>query len=295
MTQDIRQTVLDRCSYGLYVVTSHAGGKLNGQISDALMQVTAFPPRVAVSINKTELTHEMIMQSRVFSASILAQSADLPFIGIFGFKSGREIDKLSQVNHRIGQTGCPLVLDHTAALFEATVRDTVDLDSHTVFVGDIVSAELLQENAPILTYRYYTTNLKGKVPKNAPSYHEGESSGTAAGGASSGKHVCQVCGYVYDPAKGDPAAGVAPGTPFDALPEHWVCPICGVGTDQFAPVADAAPAPGRYVCNVCGWIYDPAKGDPNSGTSPGTAFADLAEDWVCPICGMGKDVFALMG
>ena len=47
------------------------------------------------------------------------------------------------------------------------------------------------------------------------------------------KYRCSVCGYVYDPAKGDPDSGVAHGTPFSELPDDWVCPVCGVGKDQF--------------------------------------------------------------
>jgi len=48
-------------------------------------------------------------------------------------------------------------------------------------------------------------------------------------------YVCDVCGYVYDPAVGDPGAGIGPNTPFDDLPDDWVCPECGVGKDQFSP------------------------------------------------------------
>jgi rubredoxin len=49
------------------------------------------------------------------------------------------------------------------------------------------------------------------------------------------KYVCDVCGYIYDPAEGDPGAGVKPGTTFESVPEDWVCPLCGVGKDQFSP------------------------------------------------------------
>ena len=48
----------------------------------------------------------------------------------------------------------------------------------------------------------------------------------------------------------------------------------------------------KYECGPCGYIYDPEAGDPDNGIEPGTAFEDLPEDWVCPICGMGKDEFA---
>lgn len=47
----------------------------------------------------------------------------------------------------------------------------------------------------------------------------------------------------------------------------------------------------KYVCTVCGWIYDPAVGDPDNGVAPGTSFEDIPEDWVCPLCGVGKDEF----
>ena len=48
----------------------------------------------------------------------------------------------------------------------------------------------------------------------------------------------------------------------------------------------------KYVCDVCGYIYDPAVGDPDNGIEPGTAFEDPPEDWLCPLCGVGKDEFS---
>ena len=47
----------------------------------------------------------------------------------------------------------------------------------------------------------------------------------------------------------------------------------------------------KYICSVCGYTYDPQAGDPDNGIAPGTAFEDLSEDWLCPICGVGKDEF----
>jgi len=48
----------------------------------------------------------------------------------------------------------------------------------------------------------------------------------------------------------------------------------------------------KYLCNECSYVYDPAEGDPDGGVQPGTAFEDIPEDWVCPLCGAGKDVFS---
>ncbi len=47
----------------------------------------------------------------------------------------------------------------------------------------------------------------------------------------------------------------------------------------------------RYVCEPCGYVYDPAEGDPDNGIEPGTPFEELPEDWVCPVCGATKDMF----
>lgn len=47
----------------------------------------------------------------------------------------------------------------------------------------------------------------------------------------------------------------------------------------------------KYVCKVCGYIYAPAEGDPDNGVAPGTAFENLPEDWVCPLCAVGKEEF----
>ncbi len=50
----------------------------------------------------------------------------------------------------------------------------------------------------------------------------------------------------------------------------------------------------KYECNVCGWVYDPTVGDPDSGIKPGTAFEDIPDDWTCPECGVGKDDFEVV-
>jgi ferric-chelate reductase [NAD(P)H] len=157
-------------SYGLYIVTSRHGERLNGQMVNTVIQVTADPPRVAVIINKKNLTHEFIVSSGLFGVSVLAESAPMTFLGPFGFRSGREVDKLSQVQYKIGGTGCPLVVDHALSVLEAKVIDQIDLGTHTIFIGDTVHAEVLKEGRP-LTYRYYQEFLKGKAPATAPTYN----------------------------------------------------------------------------------------------------------------------------
>lgn len=112
------------------------------------------------------------------------------------------------------------------------------------------------------------------------------------------KYVCSLCGYVYDPEKGDPSQGIEPGTPFEALPEDWTCPVCGTVKDNFRPevVKEETKSPEAkadvYTCQICGYEYDPEKGDPSQGIAPGTPFEALPEDWTCPMCGASKSDFS---
>jgi ferric-chelate reductase [NAD(P)H] len=170
MVSPLDRKVFTQISYGIYIVTSHLDGKLNGQIVNTVLQVTSDPPRVAVIINKNNLTHEFISQSKSFGASVLDTTTPMTFIGLFGFKSGRDVDKLSQVQFIEGNTGVPLVTDHSLSVLEAEVVDQVDVGTHTLFVGDVVRADVLGTGEP-LTYAYYHTQLKGKSPKTAPTYN----------------------------------------------------------------------------------------------------------------------------
>ncbi|OGO00789.1 MAG: flavin reductase [Chloroflexi bacterium RBG_13_52_12] len=160
---------LHKISYGMYVVGSHKDEKLNGQIANTVFQITSEPPTIAVSINKNNLTHEYIKDSKVFCVSVLCQTAPLTFIGGFGFKSGRDTDKIKGVNYTVGLTGSPIFLDNTSAYLEAEVIQDVDAGTHTVFIGKVVAAEVLNEN-PCLTYDYYYQVKRGTTPKSAPSY-----------------------------------------------------------------------------------------------------------------------------
>ena len=167
MTPEVNRKAFRDLSYGLYIVTSFKGDRLNGQIVNTVIQVTSEPPRVAVIINKKNLTHEFIVKSKVFGVSVLEESAPMAFFGPFGFKSGRDFDKFDKVSFKRGSTGCPLITDHSLSVLEAEVIDRLDLGSHTIFIADVLSSEVLKPGRP-LTYQFYHEQLKGKSPKNAP-------------------------------------------------------------------------------------------------------------------------------
>ncbi len=166
---DLNQKAFENLSYGLYIVTSRNETRLNGQIVNTVIQVTSQPPRVAVIINKKNLTHEYISHSRLFGVSVLEQAAPMTFFGPFGFRSGRDYDKLSKVEFREGTTGCPLITQYSLSILESKVFEQIDLGSHTIFIGEVVSSEVLKEGMP-LTYLYYKQNLKGKSSPLSPTY-----------------------------------------------------------------------------------------------------------------------------
>jgi flavin reductase (DIM6/NTAB) family NADH-FMN oxidoreductase RutF len=93
------------------------------------------------------------------------------FIGTFGFKSGRDIDKFAEVNYTIGTTKSPVLSDNCLGYFEANVIDQLDVGTHTIFVGEIVN-DRLYSSEPAMTYEYYQEIKGGRAPKTAPTYQE---------------------------------------------------------------------------------------------------------------------------
>jgi rubredoxin/flavin reductase (DIM6/NTAB) family NADH-FMN oxidoreductase RutF len=215
-------------TYGLFIVSSANNGKINGQVANTIIQVCSEPQVIQAVINRNNLTHEYISASKAFSASILSQETPLNFIGGFGFKSGRDTDKFSGINYRPGQTGAPIVLDNSLAYLEARVIDQKEVYTHTIFIGQLVDADVIKEGEPI-TYAYYQQVKRGTTPKSAPSYMADKKEEKVK----LDKYKCEVCGYIYDPEKGDPDGGIKPGTKFEEVPDDWTCPVCGAEKNQF--------------------------------------------------------------
>lgn len=167
MTTDIINQSLQYISYGLYILTVSDGSRLNGMILNTVFQVTATPAQVAVSVNKQSLTHEILMRTRRCAVMPLDQTASLPFIGIFGFRTGRTFDKFAKVSFTTGELGCPIVKEHTLSYMEMEVEQSFDLGSHTLFVGKVKNADVINKAGLPLTYEYYHHVIKGKVPAGA--------------------------------------------------------------------------------------------------------------------------------
>ncbi len=169
MSNKIDRQAFMGMGYGMYIVSAAHDGKRNGQIANTVFQVTNDPPKIATAISKNNLTHEYIEKSGYFSVTILHEETPMVFIGTFGFRSGRVIDKFENIKHITGITGAPIVTEHASGYIEAKLVDKVDTGTHTLFIGEVVRAEILADTTP-LTYEYYRKVIKGKTPIDSPTY-----------------------------------------------------------------------------------------------------------------------------
>jgi|FLOH01.1.fsa_nt_gi flavin reductase (DIM6/NTAB) family NADH-FMN oxidoreductase RutF/rubredoxin len=223
-----------KITYGLYVVSAGSEENKSGYIANTVFQVTAEPPQVAISCNKNNYTSNLIIESKAFSISVLKQDSSAELIGLFGYKTGNEIDKFADTKYISGSTGTPIVTEDTIAWFECKLVNQYDVGTHIIYIGEIINNDLLVDDAEPLTYNYYRNVKKGKAPRNAPTYIKDIISEVDESVTSDmPSYQCLVCNYIYDPAEGDPDGGISPGTAFEDIPDDWVCPVCGAEKSDF--------------------------------------------------------------
>jgi len=219
---------LFRITYGLFIVSSGDKDRGNGYISNTVFQVTADPPQFVVCCNKDNFTAGMIEKSGAFSVSILEKETASEIIGRFGYKSGRDIDKMEGMSLRYGETKVPIVLNAAIAFFECKLVRTIDAGTHLMFLGELVQSALLDNTKEPLTYLYYRQVKKGTAPKNAPTYIDKSKLEAVKASAKFKKYRCMCCGYIYDEEKEN--------VKFTELPDKWVCPVCGSVKSDFIEV-----------------------------------------------------------
>lgn len=200
-------------SYGVYVISTMDQERPTGCIVNSIMQITASPATVAASINHDNYTNPCIVKNGLFACSILSEQSDPSLIGEFGFCSGKDTDKFDGVDYEMVE-GMPVLKD-SCGYFICEVTDTMETETHTVFLGNVIEAEVYEHAADAMTYAYYHKVIKGKAPKNAPTYLPEPEERVS-------KWVCQICGYVYEGG--------------EELPAGFICPVCGQGADKFKKI-----------------------------------------------------------
>jgi len=219
---------LFRISYGLYIVSSGDKNRGNGFISNTVFQVTSEPAKFAACCNKNNYTAEVIQKSGAFSVSVLHENTSSDIFGRFGYQSGKDLDKMAGMEVRYGDTGVPIVISGSFAFLELRLVQTVDVGTHYLFIGELVNAEILDDNREPMTYLYYRRIRKAASPKNAPTYIDQSKLEISKAGPVPKKFKCLVCGYIYDEA--------IENLKFKDLPDDWVCPVCGSEKSEFIEI-----------------------------------------------------------
>lgn len=210
--------VLRNLSYGVYVVSTLDNTRPTGCTANSVMQITSTPATIAVSINHDNYTNQCILKSGKFAVSILSEQSDPSIIGTFGFKTGKDTNKFDNVEYETVEN-MPIVKD-SCGYIVCKVINKMETATHTIFLGEIIEGDTYDSAAP-MTYAYYHKVIKGKSPKNAPTYIPEEDKIVEKQGKKK-RYVCQVCGYVYE----------------GEIPDNFICPICGQGRDKFVLVED---------------------------------------------------------
>lgn len=210
-------TSLFKMSYGMYVLTTTEEDKPYGCIINTAFQITAEPAKIAVSCSKDNYTFERLLESKKFGLSVICEDTPQEIISVFGYSSGKDTDKFKDFNYILGENlSVPLLPEYTIATIECRIVDFLDVGTHTIFIGKVEDCKNTIVKSNQMTYQYFHQVRKGAAPKNAPTYVENRSADLKE------LWECSLCKYHYD---GD--------TPFEDLPDTWVCPVCGAEKSLF--------------------------------------------------------------
>ncbi len=216
------ERILMDVSYGLYAIGVNDRGKPTGCIVNTVSQVTAQNPILSFSISKDNYTWEVLEREKQFSVSILSEQTDPTVIGKLGFLSGKDTDKFKDVPYEL-YSGLPLVKSHCCGHLICEVLAVYPAETHRVVLARVCDGVSEPKQVP-MTYRYYHEVIKGKAPKNAPTFHQNtildSKKKEESAMSEQVSYICTVCGYVYE---GD----------ITKEPDDYVCPVCGVGKDLF--------------------------------------------------------------
>lgn len=194
---------LFKISYGLYIVGSVKEGRANAQTCNTVFQLTSAPMRIALGINKNNLTNEYIKSSGVVSVCILGRNGH-DMVRNFGYRSGRDVNKFEKVNYTAGKLGAPIIEDCIAYLECRVMPEmTLEVGTHTLFVAEVMDGEVRRDEEP-MTYAYFRETKKGGSGQKTESAEK------------TPRWACTVCGYVH--------TGAEP-------PEK--CPYCGAPREKF--------------------------------------------------------------
>lgn len=190
--------ILWKISQGMYVLTTEGGGC----VVDSVSQISAGDnPLIAVSVMKKNYTNELMKKNTKFAISVLGKDVNPEIIKTFGLNSMRDINKFEKIETK--EVDGTRVIKNSLGYMICQIIDSIDNDTHTLFIGRLIEADLY-EDKEAMTYAYYQENKNDLLKVTT-------TSGKTA-------WICTVCGFVYYG---------------EELPDDYKCPICGVDKSLF--------------------------------------------------------------
>lgn len=204
-------SVLWKLSYGMYALSVMDGERPTGCIVNTIAQITSENPIIAISVNKDNYTYSVLERTKRAAISIFSEETPGAVIGALGYASGREKNKFDGLKVRMEQ-GLPVLEEACCGYLICDVLSIVDCETHGIVLARVTETGKGVAANP-MTYKYFHEVIKGKAPKNAPTY-QAEKKETPL------QYVCSVCGYIYE---GD----------ITKESEDYVCPICSAPKSAF--------------------------------------------------------------
>ena len=208
-------------TYGMYVVSAKYKNRNIGCFVNTVSQITSENPIISVSINKNNYTSEALQINNQFGISILSEETDPKVIGKFGFFTSKDTEKFTEFTFE-EINNIPIIKERICGYLICEVINIIECETHNIVLARVLEC-VKEENLIPMTYSYYHNVIKGKTPKNAPTYKKLKEYIN-----NSEKYKCIICGHIYDDGKEK--------IKFKDLPDDWKCPICGVGKDKFVKI-----------------------------------------------------------
>ena len=198
------QKALYNLTYGMYLLTTREAGKDYGCIINTAVQVARDPERIAISVQNSNRTCEVLKRTELLNLSAITADAPFDLFRQFGMQSARDVEKFRGYPgiDRAPNT-LPIATTYANMYLSCYVVKTVDLGSHTLFIAEVLDGQVLNSK-PSCSYAHYHAEIKPKPQKAEKKQWE-----------------CRICGYVYEG---------------EEVPDDFKCPLCQHGKEDFVPV-----------------------------------------------------------
>lgn len=204
----LNRNAFNAINYGLFLVSAAGASGPQGCVVNSLHQVTSsMPPKFSLTVNKSNETYKAIEASGCFSALVLAKDTPKELMDLFGYKSGRIVNKFENYEVGTDENGSPYVKGYGLARFACKVVEKLDLGSYVLYIAQCNEAEVLSSGLALTL-----DDHKNKGNTTPPAATVVRSLDEVV------SWKCTICGYIAYK---------------DELPDGYKCPICKAGKDKF--------------------------------------------------------------